>query len=259
MHYKFKINTTETIALIEIKPFQLMLILSLMASFILACQEPIENNEDTKIRYEKNQHKHHHSNEDPYSSANTHMHSSSVEDLIERFESPERDAYQRPEKLMNYLGDIEGKYIMDIGAGSGYFSVKLAAAGAHVIAADVDETFQEYLQQRIKKEAIQNIELRQIPYDSPALYQNEVDMVMIVNTYHHIENRIDYFKKVKEGTKTEGELIIVDFFKTELPVGPPVDHKLSLDVVIAELKSAGYTNLDVNVTLLPYQYIVRAN
>ena len=186
------------------------------------------------------------------------MHRSSVEDLIERFESPERDAYQHPQKVVEYLGDIQGKTIMDIGAGSGYFSVRLAEQGATVIAADVDDEFQEFLKNRIKENQLKNIQTRKIPYDSPGLQEEEADMVLIVNTYHHIENRSEYFSKVKKGTKANGELVVVDFFKTDLPVGPPVDHKLSMDTVVSELKEAGYTSFDINVDLLPYQYIIQA-
>jgi cyclopropane fatty-acyl-phospholipid synthase-like methyltransferase len=198
-----------------------------------------------------------HHSQDSTKTANDYMHRSSTEDLINRFESPERDEYQKPEKVLAYLGDIKGKKIMDIGAGSGYFSIKLAEKGAHVIAADVSDEFQTALKQRIEDNKLENIELRKIPYDSPDLADNEVDMVLIVNTYHHIENRVDYFKKVKKGIKPDGELVIIDYFKKELPVGPPVNHKIDLETVKSELEKAGY-KLDVNVDLLPYQFIVRA-
>ncbi|MGB5237047.1 MAG: class I SAM-dependent methyltransferase, partial [Flavobacteriaceae bacterium] len=154
--------------------------------------------------------------------------------------------------------DIQGQTIMDIGAGSGYFSVKLAERGATVIAADVDDEFQGFLQDRIEKNSIENIEIRKIPYDSPNLKEEEVDMVLIVNTYHHIENRPEYFAQVRKGIKPKGVLIVIDFFKSEIPVGPPLDHKLPIDVVVSELKKAGYTSFDVNVDLLPYQYIIKA-
>ena len=190
--------------------------------------------------------------------ANEYMHKSSMEQLIKRFESPERDAYQKPEKVLTYLGDISGKLIMDIGAGTGYFSVKLAEKGAKVIAADVNDDFQQFLKKRIKENKLQNIELRKIPYQSPKLKDKEVDMVLVVNTYHHIENRTDYFKKVKKGINEKGELIIIDFFKKETPVGPPSHHKIALDVVIAELKKAGFTQFEKEVKLLPYQFIIRA-
>lgn len=190
--------------------------------------------------------------------ANEHMHQNSVEQLSKNFDSSERDDYQKPEKVLNYLGNIEGKTIMDIGAGSGYFSVKLANKGANVIAADVDDEFQNIIKTKMEKEGIENIELRKLEYDDPLLQPSEVDMVLIVNTYHHIENRSDYFAKVKQGIKADGELVIIDFFKEELPIGPPSDHKISMDKAIAELKVAGYTDLEVDVNLLPYQFIIRA-
>lgn len=229
---------------------------------IVACSEETEQNEMHGHHKNKHEHQegHHakHGHEHKTHSANEYMHQSSTEELIERFESPERDAYQQPEKVLDFLGDLTGKRIMDIGAGSGYFSVKLAAAGANVIAADVSDDFQKALKKRIEENAIDNIELRKIPYDGPKLSDQEVDMVLIVNTYHHIENRTDYFTKVKKGTKENGELVIIDFFKKETPVGPPVDHKISKDVVISELKKAGYTDFEVNVDLLDYQYIIKA-
>lgn len=202
-------------------------------------------------------HGHHHKS-DTTKTANEYMNQSNTEDLIKRFESPERDAYQKPEKVLEYLGDIKGKKIMDIGAGSGYFSMKLAEKGAQVIAADVSDEFQAVLKKRIEDNNLENIELRKIPYDSANLADDEVDMVLIVNTYHHIENRVDYFSKVKKGIKPDGELVVIDFFKKELPVGPPANHKIDLESVKSELEKAGYTQLDVNIDLLPYQFVIRA-
>jgi len=229
--------------------------------FIFSCNntasEEVLSNEDANSK--EHEHEGHGHGEGHKGSANEYMHQSSFEDLIKRFESKERDEYQQPEKVLAYLGDIEGKTIMDIGAGSGYFSVKLAYKGAKVIAADVDDDFQEFIRKRIKKEEIKNIELRKIPFDSPELKDNEVDMVFVVNTYHHIENRSDYFSKVKKGLSENGELVIVDFFKTETPVGPPVKHKVSIDEIIAELKKAGYSSYEVEVDLLPYQFIIKAS
>ncbi|MDM9632783.1 class I SAM-dependent methyltransferase [Robiginitalea aurantiaca] len=221
-----------------------------------ACNSKHKKKETGQLTNEVHQHAQEAAQEQ--GSANAYMRQSSVEHLIRRFESPERDAYQQPQKVLDYLGDLEGKTIMDIGAGSGYFSVKLAEKGAKVIAADVDDDFQAFLQRRIAENNLENIETRKIPYDSPALKTEEVDMVLMVNAYHHIENRPDYFAKVKKGTKADGALVIIDYFKYEIPVGPPVNHKVSMDVVINELKKAGYTIFDVNAGLLEYQYVIRA-
>lgn len=200
---------------------------------------------------EKGHHKH---------DANAHMHKTPIEELIKRFESPERDEYQQPEKVINYLGDLKNKTIMDIGAGSGYFSVKLLNAGAKVIAADVDERFLTYIKNRITKEKLDStkIELRKIPFENCGLKTNEADAVLMVNVYHHIENRMAYFKNLKTGLKKEGKLYIIDFFKKEMKVGPPVEHKVSEEEIVKELKEAGFEIEEVNTTLLPNQYIVKA-
>lgn len=150
---------------------------------------------------------------------------------------------------------------MDIGAGTGYFSVKFADKGANVIAADVSEEFQDYLKERITKNKIANIALRRTPYDSPLLENGEADIVFMANTYHHIDNRTDYFAKVKKGLKVNGELIVVDYFKAKLPkdiTAPPMEMRVSVDEVIAELKKAGFASFEAELSMLPYQYILRA-
>ena len=239
------------------KKLKFLGLVSIILAFV-ACSDQKKEEKQSDTHKEKHEMKHQHSEKGHSHSANEYMHQKPVAELIKNFESPERDAYQQPEKVLTYLGDISGKKIMDIGAGSGYFSVKLADKGAQVIAADVNDEFQEALKKRIEDHQLQNIELRKIPFDSPNLEDNEVDMVLIVNTYHHIENRSEYFAKVKAGTKQSGELVLIDFFKTETPIGPPVDHKISIDQVVSELKAAGYSSFDINVDLLPYQYIIKA-
>lgn len=198
---------------------------------------------------------HHH-----HGSANEYMHRSSIEQLIANFENPERDEYQQPSKVIEFIGPVDGIKIMDLGAGSGYFTFRLAEAGAKVIAADVNDEFQNYIRTKINEYNLDSlgIELRKIPYDSPLLERNEVNKVLLVNTYHHIENRKDYFSKVKDGLKDDGELVVIDYFKKDIPVGPPKGHKISREVVIRELKEAGYSDVSLNLELLPYQYVVVA-
>ncbi len=97
-----------------------------------------------------------------------------------------------------------------------------------------------------------------MPYDSSTLEPREVDIALIVDTYHHIENRVEYFAEVRAGLKPGGKLVVVDFFKRDDPVGPPVAMKMAAETVVAELTRAGYSNVTVNRELLPYQYIVEA-
>lgn len=231
-------------------------------AFILICimafscnNEHTHNNEHHQKKHDAEAHENEHSK---HGSANDFMHQSSTQELIDRFESKDRDAYQKPGLVLNYLGKLEGLKIMDIGAGSGYFTMRLAEKGAHVIAADVDEAFLNHIKERISSTGLKTVETRKIPYDAPNLEDSEVDKVLVVNTYHHIENRPNYFKKVKNGINETGELVIIDFFKADTPAGPPTHHKIAIDTIIDELKKAGFSTFNVNVDLLPYQYIIRA-
>jgi cyclopropane fatty-acyl-phospholipid synthase-like methyltransferase len=188
------------------------------------------------------------------------MNQADFESLTRSFESSRRDSYQQPEKVLEYIGDVAGETIMDIGSGTGYFSFRLVEAGAKVIAADVDERFQEYI--RIKKDRLgipdSKLSLRIIPYDDPLLEPGEVDKVITVNTYHHIEDRSIYFGKVRSGLKPGGVLIVIDYFKKDLPVGPPKSMKIDRETIVSELRAAGFINIETNDTLLEYQFIITA-
>lgn len=224
----------------------------LLFSLVACAYQPDSHAEVEQIRAEHIEARHKDSH------ANEHMNETSFEELVQRFNSPERDAYQQPEKVLDYIGDVRGQSILDIGSGTGYFSFKLARRGANVIAGDVDDRFQDYMQNKIDTGSAPSVELRKLPYDSPALDAGEVDKVLIVNTYHHIEDRVIYFGRVLQGLKQNGELIVIDFKKQDGP-GPSVEMKMSSSSVVAELKMAGFSSIDMNETLLEHQYILRAN
>jgi len=193
--------------------------------------------------------------------ANAHMNQSSLESLIANFDSPERVEWQKPDEVIAALGNLSGKTVMDIGSGTGYFSFRLVEAGANVICADVDERLLGHIAARKDELGITDaqMELRHVPYDSSQLRESEADTVIIVDTYHHIENRETYFAEVLEGLKSGGRLVVVDFFKRELPVGPPSRLKLEPETIIEELRAAGFEQFEVNEELLPYQYIIFAS
>lgn len=236
----------------------------LSLSLFLSCQsEKVNeaknaNSEKDTVSNEEKHPEHGHGHGHGHGQANEYMHERSFEDLVASFESEERIAYQQPEKVLQYLGDIKGKKVMDIGAGTGFFSFRLVDNGAIVIAADVSEEFQNYISK--KKDSLKigddKLSLRKLPYDSPELKNDEVDMVIIVNTYHHIENRQDYFMKVKKGLKKGGRLVIIDFKKEETPVGPPFEMRLSPDEIMGELRACGLGRTKLNEDLLEYQYII---
>ena len=192
--------------------------------------------------------------------ANAHMNARPFLDLVADFEESGRDTWQRPEAVLAALGDLEGRTVAEIGSGSGYFAFRLAEAGARVLCLDVDERFLAYIAGRRDALGLQDrMALRHVPYDSAALAAGEADVVLIVNTWHHIEDRSSYFAEVRAGLAPGGELVVIDFEKRELPVGPPPRMKLSAERVVEELRAAGYERIEVDRDLLPHQYLIRAS
>ena len=195
--------------------------------------------------------------------ANKHMHKTSTKDLIEMFESPERDAFQKPDQVIQFLGNIKGKKIIDIGAGSGYFSFRFAKKGAFVIAGDVNKEFLTHIEKRKLEEPYKpgTIETRKLDYDSPNLKDNEVDIVFVCNVFHHIENRIPYLEKIKKGLKSNGKLVIIDFPKYDKAIpfgGPPMEMRVSETEAKLELEKIGFSVTKIDSKSLPYQYILEA-
>ncbi len=86
----------------------------------------------------------------------------------------------------------------------------------------------------------------------------ETDIVLIVNTFHFINNRIDYLKKIKQGIREGGKLVIVDFKEGSMPVGPSENTKIPPSTVVDEVMKAGFGEVNVDLTSLQYQYIVIA-
>jgi 2-polyprenyl-3-methyl-5-hydroxy-6-metoxy-1,4-benzoquinol methylase len=192
-------------------------------------------------------------------SANQYMHESNFEELINRFESEDREEWQEPIKVLRKLGDIRGKRIVEIGAGTGYFSFRLSKSGAKVEALDVDDRFIKYLEQRKKEENDSLLKVRKILIDDPELDSNSIDIVVIVNTYHHIEERVQYFKKILAALKEpEAKLVVVDFKKEPSPHGPPQEMRLSAIEVSQELKQAGFSKIIIDEYTLKEQYILIA-
>lgn len=175
-----------------------------------------------------------------------------------------RLAWQKPDVVLNSLGDIEGKRIADIGAGAGYFTFRMVKRGAEVVALDVDERMLqlvELFKENLDSTSQTLITTKKVPEDDPMLGTAEFDIAVIINTVAFIDNRRDYLQKVKRGLKSDGLLMIVDFksdidIPTDiLPEGSPL---LAHKQLSNELERAGYNLIRVNETNLPYQYITYA-
>jgi ubiquinone/menaquinone biosynthesis C-methylase UbiE len=201
--------------------------------------------------YHPNKHKGEHQH------ANHHMNKTPFEDLVKRFESPDRDEWQRPASVIAFLGDLSNKTVIDIGAGTGYFEFKIKDSTAKLIAADVDERFINFMNERIASNGVKHISTRKAEYDKPPVNPNEADIVFMVDVYHHIENRKVYFAEVRKGLKAGGKLVIVDFKKGDFKQGPPDRMKLEAKQVIEEMKSAGFKLVEEDSETLSFQYMLK--
>lgn len=195
----------------------------------------------------------------PGHAASEHMHKADFEKLVARFEDPERVHWQKPEKVIELLGPLAGRTVADIGAGTGYFAFPIAKQADKVIAIDIDERFIHYMDRRKQTEkAAANVETRLTAPDAAGLKTAEADVVLVVNTYHHIDERTKYLRKLKTGLRKDGTLVIVDFKKEKTPNGPPLELRLTEAQVESELTAAGFSVLSTDRAMLPEQYIIRA-
>ncbi len=182
--------------------------------------------------------------------------------ILKQYDNPIRDFWQNPDLVVDKLGNISGKVVADIGAGTGYFTFRLAPMASKVIAIDVENRFLEYIEDRkfeLGESGFTNkIETRLCLPDDPLLANNEVNVVLIVNTYHFIKDRIAYLRKVHLGMKDGGELVLVDFKYGKMSVGPMESVKVPLALAAKELIAAGFKIEEKDTTGLQFQYIIKA-
>ena len=171
------------------------------------------------------------------------------------FDDPARDAWQQPDRVIASLALAPTMTVADIGAGTGYFAVRLAPLVAQVVATDVEADMVRYMEERAKRAGLANLRAVKTPYDDPALAAESFDRILVVDVWHHLGDRRAYAAKLAAALKPDGFVAIVDF-KLEAKHGPPPKHRLTPEAVIADLAAAG---LDAKVALeLPDQYVIHA-
>lgn len=170
-----------------------------------------------------------------------------------RFEDPKRDAWQKPDEVVAALALEPDAKVADIGSATGYFPVRFAKAvpQGHVYGVDIESSMVDYLNKRAEREGLTNLSSL-VGQPDDAKLPEAVDVVLLVNTYHHIEARQAYFTKLAASLRPGGRLVIIDF-KVESKMGP--DHKLPQGQVEAELLTAGYS-VAKRHELLPEQFFV---
>jgi ubiquinone/menaquinone biosynthesis C-methylase UbiE len=186
-----------------------------------------------------------------------HMHHrfDDAERWAKSFDDPARDAWQMPSRVIEALALSPGASVADIGAGTGYFSVRLAKAipAGTVYAVDVEPSMLDHIRKRALGDGLKNVVTLQASGMSPNL-PKPVDLVIVVDTYHHLPNRPTYFRELQKSLAPGGRVVIIDFRK-DSPEGPPPEFRFEGDQITAEMKQAGY-RLDAKHDFLPRQHFL---
>ena len=177
---------------------------------------------------------------------------------IGALEDPKRDAYQKPHEVLTALNIKPGEVIADIGAGSGYFAFRLAhfvGDKGKVYAVDVSPDMIRYINRRIRETKTTNVVALLADPDDPLLPDASVNRFFFSESWHHIDNQKKYLALIKKMLKPRGEVVMIDFHKKELPVGPPLQMKIAREDVIKQMETNGF-RLSKEHAFLPYQYFL---
>lgn len=171
------------------------------------------------------------------------------------FDDPQRDEWQKPHEVIQALALGPDAVVADIGAGTGYFSVRLARMlpKGKVYAADVESQMVQHLAARAKRDELANLQAVQSDLDDARLPE-KVDLVLLVDVVHHIDGRESYFRRLKSSLKTGGRVAVIDF-RPDSEVGPPPRARISAEHVTRQLTAAGFA-LSAEHDFLPNQYFL---
>lgn len=177
------------------------------------------------------------------------------DERIARYEEPGRDAWQKPDDVVKALALAPDAVSVDVGSGSGYFARRLARAApkGKTIGLDIEPRFVALVNEVAKRDSLP-LEARLVLSDDPGLTPASVDLVLIVDTYHHLPERKAYLAKLRTALRPGGRIVVIDFKKGS-KLGPPDDHKLAKETVVEEAKAVGLA-LTKEHDILPEQFFI---
>jgi len=178
--------------------------------------------------------------------------------MIQRQEAPERMTWQEPSAVIRALKLRRGHVVADIGAGPGYFALRIARAvgpAGHVFAVDAEVDVLDVLRQRLRAAGVHNVTPVLGEGDDPLLPSSVCDLVLIVDTYHHFEDGRAFLRRAARALRPGGRLVNIDFARRETPVGPPVEHRVARETFLGDAHRAGL-RLVAEHGFLPYQYFL---
>lgn len=180
---------------------------------------------------------------------------------IEMLERPDRDAFQKPDQVIAALALRPGERVADVGAGSGYFTFRLARAvgpTGSVLACDTWQEMLDHIAKRVPGESPGNVRLLKVTPEDPMLPPGGVDTVFMVDTLHYVKDKSAYAKTLARALAPGGRVVIIDYFPKsmeERPWGPPPEQQFSRAELDAAMAAGGLLPVKVHA-FLPEQYFV---
>jgi len=188
----------------------------------------------------------------------THGNPADLGGYIAAQESADRAAWQKPDEVVAALGLAPGEVACDVGAGPGYFTLRLARTvgpAGRVYGVDVEPVILAALRDRLSAAGLRNVTPVLGLGDDPLLPASGCDVVLVVNTYHHFQDGPAYLRKLAAALRPGGRIVNVDFQKRETGVGPAVAHRVAREAFLADAAAAGLA-VQREETFLPHQYLV---
>lgn len=174
-------------------------------------------------------------------------------------ELPDRDIWQPPDQIMDALGIAEASVVADVGAGSGWFTVRLArrvGPNGIVYAQDVQQEMLNAIYRRVLREGLSNVQPILGQGSNPRLPPGKLDAILIVGVYHEIEDRVTMLENLAAALKPQGRIGVIDFkLRPAGGPGPPTEERVDPQIVIADAANAKLRLLSQE-TFLPYQYFL---
>ena len=171
---------------------------------------------------------------------------------------PERDDEEQPDRVVAALKIPQGATVVDLGAGVGYFTWRLAEAvgpSGKVIAVDIQEGMLDLLAANLKRRGIDNVELVLARPEDPNLPVGQVDLLMLVDVYHELAHPEATMAYVRRSLKPDGRVAIIEYRKEDPTVWIQPLHKMTVEEVRAEVEPVGF-RLDEVMDFLPKQHII---
>jgi SAM-dependent methyltransferase len=177
-----------------------------------------------------------------------------VEKYIAFLERPDRAVWQKPDEIVAALGLTGIETVVDLGAGSGYFTFRLAKAlpQGRVVAADIEPEMIRHIHHKVTSEGILNVEASLIKPDDPGI-PDDADLVFVCDVLHHVPDRAAWLGKVAAEMHTGAKLVLVEFKEGNLPEGPPESVKITRAQMVELVAAAGLSLDSERADLLPYQ------